>query len=173
MEIPTSPFKLAIYIYIYIWAYRHNSQLGFESGTKRASGCKSEVEWVKMGCRKWGCNRWGFEGCLAVLLEIGLFQPFSPVFCLFCSFPKGLKRWIIQKSQEKGLFPSHILDLLKPSSLKPPFAAPQSNPTFFSLLDAFQGIHKNPLSTQCSPIRAAANHHIDIFTHLNLVAACG
>ena len=48
-----------------------------------------------------------------------LFLPFSP-----CSGgPEGT--WQIQKTLEKGLFPQISSDLLKPPSLKPPFAALQ------------------------------------------------
>ena len=49
--------------------------------------------------------------------EIGLFRP----------FPDGLKRTSdFQKTEEKGLFPQISSDLLKPPSLKPPFAALQT-----------------------------------------------
>ena len=79
-----------------------------------------------MGCRKWGCNKWGFKGCLAALPGIGQNRPFPPFFCLFCPFPEGAKStWEIQKTEEKGLFPQISSDLLKPPSLKPPFAALQ------------------------------------------------
>ena len=78
----------------------------------------------KLGCRKWGCNKWGFKGYLAAL-EIGQNRPFSPFFCLFHPFPEGEKStWEIQKTKEKGLFLQISSDLLKPPSLKPPFAAP-------------------------------------------------
>ena len=54
--------------------------------------------------------------------EIGLFRPFSA----FRPFPEGPKSmWKIQKTEEKGLFPQISSDLLKPPSLKPPFAALQ------------------------------------------------
>ena len=56
------------------------------------------------------------------------FPPFSPFFCLFRPLPEGAKStWEIQKTEEKGLFPQISSDLLKPPSLKPPFAALQSD----------------------------------------------
>ena len=59
-------------------------------------------------------------------LEIGRNRPFSPFFCLFLPFPEGAKStWKIQKTEEKGLFSKISSDLLKPPSLKPPFAALQ------------------------------------------------
>ena len=77
----------------------------------------------KLGCRKWGCNKWGLKGCLATLPGN---RPFSPFLCLFRPFPEGAKStWEILKTEEKGLFPQISSDLLKPPSLKPPFAALQ------------------------------------------------
>ena len=53
---------------------------------------------------------------------------FTTFFCLFRPFPEGAKStWEIQISEEKGLFPQISSDLLKPPSLKPPFAALQEN----------------------------------------------
>ena len=79
-----------------------------------------------LGCRKWGCNKWGLKGCLAALPGNRPKSAFSPFFCLFLPFPEGAKStWEIQKTEEKGLFPQISSDLLKPPSLKPPFAAPQ------------------------------------------------
>ena len=79
----------------------------------------------------WGLN-WGpvtnggLRGVWPPFLEIGRNRPFSPFFCLFRPFPEGTKStWEIQKTEEKGLFPPFSSDLLKPPSLKPPFAAPQ------------------------------------------------
>ena len=52
--------------------------------------------------------------------------PFLPFFCLFRPFPEGAEStWKIKKTEEKGLFPQISSDLLKPPSLKPPFAALQ------------------------------------------------
>ena len=79
-----------------------------------------------LGCRKWGCNKWGFKGCLAALPGN---QPKSAFFALFLPFSPFLEgpnsTWEIQKTEEKGLFPQISSDLLKPPSLKPPFAALQ------------------------------------------------
>ena len=85
-----------------------------------------------------------FANCTGVwlpFLEIRRNRPKSPFFCLFRPFPEGPKSsWKIQKTEEKGLFPQISSDFLKPPSLKPPFAAPQSI--------VFRGktprIHKNP-----------------------------
>ena len=77
-----------------------------------------------LGCRKWGCNKWGLKGWLAALpgnqpksAEIALFLPFF-------ALSRRVRR-AIQKTEEKGLFPQISSDLLKPPSLKPPFAALQ------------------------------------------------
>ena len=52
---------------------------------------------------------------------------FHPFFRLF-PFAEGWKiTWKIQKMQEKGLFPQLSLDVLEPTSFKPPFAALQLN----------------------------------------------
>ena len=57
---------------------------------------------------------------------MGRNRPFSPFFCLFRRFPEGAKSTRkIQKTEEKGLLPQISSDLLKPPSLKPPFAALQ------------------------------------------------
>ena len=73
-----------------------------------------------------GVTNGGLRGVWPPFLEIGRNRPFSPFFCLFCPFPEGTKStWEIQKTEEKGLFPQISSDLLKPPSLKPPFAAPQ------------------------------------------------
>ena len=40
-------------------------------------------------------------------------------------WPPFLEIWEIQKTQEKGLLPQITLDLLRPLSLQPLFAAPQ------------------------------------------------
>ena len=70
-----------------------------------------------LGCRKWGCNKWGLKGCVAALLGnqpksafLALFLPFSP-------FSGGCEEHLMSS------------DLLKPPSLKPPFAALQNQAT--------------------------------------------
>ena len=73
-----------------------------------------------------GVTNGGLRGVWPPFLEIGRNRPFSPFFCLFRPFPEGAKTaWEIQKTEEKGLFPQISSDLLKPPSLKPPFAALQ------------------------------------------------
>ena len=73
-----------------------------------------------------GVTNGSLRGVWPPLLEIGRNRPFSPFFCLFRPFPEGPNStWKIQKTEEKGLFPQISLDLLKPPSLKPPFAALQ------------------------------------------------
>ena len=77
-----------------------------------------------------GVTNGGLRGVWPPFLEIGRNRPFSPFFCLFRPFPEGTKStWEIQKTEENGLFPQISSDLLKPPSLKPPFAAPQLNRT--------------------------------------------
>ena len=79
-----------------------------------------------LGCRKWGCNKWGLKGCLAALPGNRPKSAFSALFLPFSPFSGGCKStWEIQKTEEKGLFPQISSDLLKPPSLKPPFAALQ------------------------------------------------
>ena len=74
-----------------------------------------------------GVTNGGLRGVWPPVLEIGQNRPFSPFFCLFHPFPEGPKStWKIQKTEEKGLFPQISSDLLKPPSLKPPFAALQN-----------------------------------------------
>ena len=74
-----------------------------------------------------GVTDGGLRGVWPPFQEIGRNRPFSPFFCLFRSFPEGAKStWKIQKTEEKGLFPQISSDLLKPPSLKPPFAALQT-----------------------------------------------
>ena len=77
-----------------------------------------------------GVTNGGLRGVWPPFLEIGRNRPFSPFFCLFHPFLEGAKStWEIQKTEEKGLFPQISSDLLKPPSLKPPFAALQlANP---------------------------------------------
>ena len=66
----------------------------------------------------------GLRGVWPPVLEIGRNRPFSPFFCLFRPFPEGPKStWKIVKTEEEDLFPQISSDLLKPPSLKPPFAA--------------------------------------------------
>ena len=74
-----------------------------------------------------GVTNGGLRGVWPPFLEIGRNRPFSPFFCPFRPFPEGAKStWEIQKTEEKGLFPQISSDLLKPPSLKPPFAALQN-----------------------------------------------
>ena len=74
-----------------------------------------------------GVTNGGLRGVWPPFPEIGRNRPFSPFFCLFRRFPEGAKStWKIQKTEEKGLFPQISSDLLKPPSLKPPFAALQN-----------------------------------------------
>ena len=73
-----------------------------------------------------GVTNGALRGVWPPFPEIGRNRPFSPFFCRFRPFPEGAKStWEIQKTEEKGLFPQISSDLLKPPSLKPPFAAPQ------------------------------------------------
>ena len=73
-----------------------------------------------------GVTNGGLRGVWPPFPEIGKNWPFSPFFYLFRPFPEGTKStWEIQKTEEKGLFPQISSDLLKPPSLKPPFAALQ------------------------------------------------
>ena len=74
-----------------------------------------------------GVRNGGLRGVWPPFLEIGRNRPFSPFFCLFRPFPEGAKSTReIQKTEEKGFFPQISSDLLKPPSLKPPFAALQT-----------------------------------------------
>ena len=74
-----------------------------------------------------GVTNGGLRGVWPPFPEIGRNRPFSPFFCLFRPFLEGAKStWEIQKTEEKGLFPQISSDLLKPLSLKPPFAALQT-----------------------------------------------
>ena len=81
-----------------------------------------------------GVTNGGLRGVWPPVLEIGRNRPFSPFFCLFCSFQEGPNStWKIQKTEEKGLFPQISSDFLEPPSLKPPFAAlqfPESSELF-------------------------------------------
>ena len=90
----------------------------------RIQARKSELQAKsRLVCRKWGCNKWGFKGCLATLASR---SPKLPFYCLFRPFPEGPESTLkIPKTEEKGLFPRISSNLLKPPSLKPPFAAPQ------------------------------------------------
>ena len=73
-----------------------------------------------------GVTNGGLRGVWPPFPEIGWNRPFPPFFCLFRPFPEGAKStWKIQKTEENGLFPQISSDLLKPPSLKPPFAALQ------------------------------------------------
>ena len=80
-----------------------------------------------------GVTNGGLRGVWPPFLEIGRNRPFSPFFCLFRPFSEGAKStWEIQKTEEKGLFPQISSNLLKPPSLKPPFAALQRKSPFVS-----------------------------------------
>ena len=73
-----------------------------------------------------GVTNGGLRGVWPPFPEISRNRPFSPFFCLFRLFLEGPKStWKIQKTEENGLFPQISSDLLKPPSLKPPFAALQ------------------------------------------------
>ena len=81
-----------------------------------------------------GVTNGGLRGVWPPFLEIGRNRPFSPFCCPFRPFPEGTKStWEIQKTEEKGLFPQISSDLLKPPSLKPPFAALQPWAAFISV----------------------------------------
>ena len=124
---------------------------------------------LELGCRKWGCNKWGLKGCLAALPGNRPKSAFFALFCLFRPFPEGAKStWEIQKTEEKGLFPQISSDLLKPLSLKPPFAALQLKPRspepysacFRVLTYARGGMLTEPLPYGDTPRRpASASSH--------------
>ena len=113
--------------------------LFFKLSEKIGSGCrKRRAAKGVLGGRKWGCNKWGLKGCLATLPGN---RPKSAFFGLFRPFPVGPNStWKIQKTEEKGLFPEMPSDLLKPPSLKPPFAAPQEFDHFFSFSGLFRSL---------------------------------
>ena len=76
-----------------------------------------------------GVTNGGLRGVWPPVLEIGQNRPKSPFFCLFRPFPEGPNStWKIKKTEEKGLSPQISSDLLKPPSLKSPFAALQLKP---------------------------------------------
>ena len=80
-----------------------------------------------------GVTNGGLRGVWPPFLEISRNRPFSPFFYLSRPFPEGAKStWKIQKTEEKGLFPQISSDLLKPPSLKAPFAALKQNSRVFS-----------------------------------------
>ena len=83
----------------------------------------------KLGCRKWGCNKWGLKGCLAARPGN---RPKSALFALFLPFLpfSGGAEEHLENPENGGkrpFFPQISWDLLKPPSLKPPFAALQKN----------------------------------------------
>ena len=91
--------------------------------TKHEKSSKNSGNWA---AANGGVTNGGLRGVWPPFLGIGRNRPFSPFFCLFRPFPEGTKSaWEIQKTEEKGLFPQISSDLLKPPSLKPPFAALQ------------------------------------------------
>ena len=101
-----------------------------------------------------GVTNGGLRGVWPPFPKIARNRPFSPFFCLFRPFPEDMKStWEIQKTEEKGLFPQISSDLLKPPSLKPPFAALQlwgSALTFGVFSGCFPRTpppHKTPLKT--------------------------
>ena len=68
----------------------------------------------------------GLRGICPPFLEIARSRPSSSDFCFFRPFPEGPNgAWKIHKMKEKGLFPQISSDLLKPPSLRLPFAALQ------------------------------------------------
>ena len=70
----------------------------------------------------WAAANGGLRGVWPSFLEISRNRTFSPFFSLCRTFLEGAKSiWEIQKS----LFPKISSELLKPPSLKPPFAALQ------------------------------------------------
>ena len=79
-----------------------------------------------------GVTNGGLRSVWPPFLEIGRNRPFSPFF------------WEIQKMEEKGLFPQISSDLLKPPSLKPPFAAPQPKSQIMGTVDflRFAGVSR-------------------------------
>ena len=83
--------------------------------------------WGYLGCRKWGCNKWGLKGCLAALPGNRPKSAFFALFLPFSPFSRGCKEHLgnPESSEKKGPFPQISSDLLKPPSLKPPFAALQ------------------------------------------------
>ena len=102
--------------------------------TRAKTGRTAHVFTAQRGTRRlvsWaaangGVTNGGLRGVWPPFPEIGRNRPFSPFFCLFRPFPEDSKStWEIQKTEEKGLFPQISSDLLKPQSLKPPFAALQ------------------------------------------------
>ena len=100
-----------------------------------------------------GVTNGGLRGVWPPFLEIGRNRPFSPFFCLFRPFPGGAKStWKIQKTEEKDRFPQISSDLLKPPSLKPPFAAPQGRARKLKLFRAIRSaevlcLHLEPSQT--------------------------
>ena len=101
------PFFVSIY-----------SFAGAVSFCRHAALKTPEIPRKHLGCRKWGCNKWGLKGRLAALPGN---RPKSAKIALFLPRAPGKSR----KRREKGLFPQISSDLLKPPSLKPPFAALQ------------------------------------------------
>ena len=93
--------------------------------------------WVCWAAANGGVTNRGLRGVWPPSPEIGRNRPFSPFFCLFRPFPEGWKSTLkTQKTEEKGLFPQISSDLLKPPSLKPPFAALQVCALFSCLRNA-------------------------------------
>ena len=98
-----------------------------KSVPSNAKGHEQKKKTPKLGCRKWGCNKWGLKGCLAALPGNQPKSAFFALFLPFSHFSGGCEEHPgeIRVTEEKGLFPQISSVLLKPPSLKPPFAAPQ------------------------------------------------
>ena len=73
-----------------------------------------------LGCRKSGCNKCGLKGCLAALPGN---RPKSAFFALFRRVRRAPGK--SRKRRRRAFFPQISSELLKPPSLKPPFAALQ------------------------------------------------
>ena len=81
---------------------------------------------LSLGCRKWGCNKWGLKGCLAALPGNRPKSAFFTPFSAFSPFSGGYEEHLGNpENGGKRPFPQISSDLLKPPSLKPPFAALQ------------------------------------------------
>ena len=103
----------------------NRTETGIRKRQNRMADCVNSSDWA---ATNGGVTNGGLRGVWPPFLEIGRNRPFSTFFCLIRPFLEGAKStWKIQKTEEKGLFPQISSDLLKPPSLKPPFAAFQSD----------------------------------------------
>ena len=100
--------------------YRLGKTLKKESRLLNLRRLGSSIDWA---AANGSVTNGGLRGVCPPFLEFCRNRPFSPFFCLFLEGAKS--SWEIQKTEEKGLFPQISSDLLKPPSLKPPFAALQ------------------------------------------------